>query len=36
LLPKKSVFNRIVGEPGSGGLELAFAALSESLSEYKE
>jgi len=26
LLPKKSIFNRIVGEPGSGGLELTFAA----------
>jgi type III restriction enzyme len=26
LLPKRSVFNRIVGEPNAGGLELAFAA----------
>ncbi len=29
LLPKKSVFNRIVGEAGSGGLELDFAAFLE-------
>ena len=30
LVPRKSVFNRIVGEAGAGGLELKFAAFLES------
>jgi type III restriction enzyme len=30
LVPRKSVFNRIVGEPGAGGLELKFAAFLDS------
>lgn len=29
ILPKKSLFNKIVGEPSSGGLELQFAAFLE-------
>jgi len=35
LLPKKSIFNRIVGEPGSGGLELDFAAFLEAASDVR-
>ncbi|MFH1969165.1 MAG: DEAD/DEAH box helicase family protein [Verrucomicrobiota bacterium] len=30
LVPRKSLFNRIVGEPGAGGLELKFAAFLDS------
>jgi type III restriction enzyme len=33
LMPKKSVFNKIVGELGSGGLELKFAAFLEAAAD---
>ena len=35
LLPKKSIFNRIVGEPGAGGLELDFAAFLDAVPDVR-